>query len=54
MLKIPCTDCLQEFKLTDCTPAKGKCPTPNCEWRYDIRQGLRKGIERHAENAGHA
>lgn len=53
MLKINCPECLKEFMWTDHMPTKGKCPTPDCEWRYDIQQELKKGIEKHAAAARH-
>jgi len=54
MLKINCPDCLKDFMWTDHMPAKGKCPTPDCEWRYDIHQELKKGVEKHCVKTGHA
>ncbi len=54
MLKIDCPDCLKEFMWTDHMPTKGKCPTPDCEWRYDVQQELKKGVEKHSAKAGHA
>ncbi|MFB3925859.1 MAG: zinc-ribbon domain-containing protein [Syntrophales bacterium] len=31
---------------TDHMPLKGKCPTPDCEWQYDIYEELKKGTSR--------
>lgn len=52
MLKINCPECLKEFMWTDHMPTTGKCPTPDCEWRYDIRQELKRGVEKHTEKTG--
>jgi len=54
MLKINCPECLKEFMWTDHMPTKGKCPTPDCEWRYDVQQELKKGVEKHAAGTGPA
>jgi hypothetical protein len=44
MQKITCPDCLKSFVWTDSMPFKGKCPTIDCEWTYDVHRELKKGI----------
>jgi hypothetical protein len=41
--KIECPECLKNFIWTDDMPLKGKCPTPDCDWHYDVREELRRG-----------
>ncbi len=42
MLKIECPECLRSFIWSDNMPLKGKCPTFDCEWRYDVHEEIRK------------
>lgn len=42
MLKIECPECLRSFVWSDNMPLKGKCPTPDCEWRYDVHEEIKK------------
>ena len=42
MLKIECPECLKSFVWTDNMSLKGKCPTSDCEWEYDVHEELKK------------
>jgi ribosomal protein L37AE/L43A len=53
MLKVQCPDCLKSFIWTDEMPLKGKCPTIDCEWTYDVRQELKKSVSRREDEAQH-
>lgn len=44
MLKIECPECFKSFIWTDDKSLKGKCPTPDCEWRYDVNEELKKSV----------
>jgi len=44
MQKISCPDCRKTFIWTDTMPFKGKCPTVDCEWTYDIHRELKKSV----------
>lgn len=44
MLKIECPECLKSFIWTDDMSLKGKCPTPDCDWRYDVHGELKKTV----------
>ncbi|MBN1364667.1 MAG: hypothetical protein JW976_07680 [Syntrophaceae bacterium] len=47
MLKIQCPKCNRSFFWTDEMPTQGKCPTPDCEWIYDIHKELGKNVAHH-------
>ena len=53
MLKVQCPDCLKSFIWTDEMPLKGKCPTVDCEWTYDVRGELKKSVTRREDEAQH-
>jgi phage FluMu protein Com len=44
MQKITCPDCRKTFIWTDTMPLKGKCPTIDCEWTYDVHRELKKNL----------
>jgi hypothetical protein len=44
MQKINCPECENQFIWTDDQPPRGKCPNESCEWQYDIRKGIGKGL----------
>ncbi|HOI75095.1 MAG TPA: hypothetical protein PLO63_13200 [Syntrophales bacterium] len=44
MQKITCPLCQKSFIWTDNMDPKGRCPTEDCEWRYDIHEELRKSV----------
>jgi len=47
MLKIQCPKCNKSFLWTDEMPTQGKCPSPNCEWIYDIHKELGRNVAHH-------
>jgi len=49
MQKISCPKCGKQFIWTDDSPPGGKCPTTNCDWHYDVRKEIGKGLARRAE-----
>ncbi len=51
MQKISCPDCRKTFIWTDTMPFKGKCPTVDCEWTYDIHRELKKSVTRREDEA---
>ncbi len=51
MQKIQCPDCLKSFIWTDEMPLKGKCPTVDCEWIYDVHREVKKGVTRREDEA---
>jgi hypothetical protein len=51
MQKIHCPECLKTFVWTDHMPMKGKCPTSDCDWRYDIHEELRKSVSKRMPQA---
>jgi hypothetical protein len=51
MQKITCPDCLKTFIWTDTMPLKGKCPTIDCEWTYDVHRELKKSVAKRADEA---
>jgi hypothetical protein len=53
MLKMQCPDCLKTFIWTDSMPLKGKCPTMDCEWTYDVHDALKKSVTRREDEANH-
>lgn len=53
MMKIQCRECLQSFIWTDDMPLRGKCPTDDCTWQYDVRDELKKTIERKTRTLQH-
>ena len=46
MLKIECPECLKSFVWSDNMSLKGKCPTYDCEWRYDVHEEIKKSSAR--------
>jgi len=48
MQKITCPKCGKQFIWTDESPPRGECPTPNCGWRYDVREEIGKGLAKRA------
>lgn len=46
MLKIECPECLKSFVWADNMSLKGKCPTPDCEWIYDVHEEIKKSSAR--------
>ncbi|MDO9530421.1 MAG: hypothetical protein Q7J27_14870 [Syntrophales bacterium] len=46
MLKIECPECLRSFVWSDNMSLKGKCPTFDCEWRYDVQEEVKKSSAR--------
>jgi endogenous inhibitor of DNA gyrase (YacG/DUF329 family) len=53
MQKIICPECRKTFIWTDTMPFKGKCPTVDCEWTYDVHRELRKNVTRKEDEARH-
>jgi ribosomal protein L37AE/L43A len=51
MQKIACPDCLKTFIWTDTMPLKGKCPTVDCEWIYDVHRELKTSVARKQDEA---
>lgn len=51
MQKINCPDCRKTFIWTDTMPFKGKCPTVDCEWSYDVHRELKKGVSKRQDGA---
>lgn len=51
MQKISCPDCRKTFIWTDTMPFKGKCPTVDCEWTYDIHRELKKSVTQKEDEA---
>jgi ribosomal protein L37AE/L43A len=51
MLKMECPDCLKSFIWTDSMPLKGKCPTIDCEWNYDVHQELKKSVTKREDES---
>jgi hypothetical protein len=47
MLKIQCPKCNKSFLWTDEMPTQGKCPTPDCQWLYNIHKELGKNVAHH-------
>jgi ribosomal protein L37AE/L43A len=46
MQKITCPLCQKSFIWTDTMDPKGRCPTEDCEWRYDVHEELRKSVSK--------
>ncbi|MBA4397505.1 MAG: hypothetical protein C0394_09010 [Syntrophus sp. (in: bacteria)] len=51
MQKITCPDCRKTFIWTDTMPFKGKCPTVDCEWSYDVHRELKKSVAKRQDEA---
>ena len=51
MQKITCPDCRKTFIWTDTMPFKGKCPTVDCEWTYDVHGEIKKNVTRRLDEA---
>jgi len=48
MMKMQCSKCSKSFIWTDDLPLRGKCPTDDCDWHYDVRKELGKALEKKA------
>jgi len=48
MLKINCPECGKQFIWTDDRPPQGTCPNDGCDWQYDVRKEIGKGIAKRA------
>lgn len=51
MQKITCPECRKTFIWTDTMPFKGKCPTLDCEWTYDVHRELKQSVTRKVDEA---
>jgi len=49
MQKITCPKCGKQFIWTDESPPRGECPNTNCDWHYDVRKEIKKGLKKRAE-----
>jgi len=54
MQKITCPKCAKQFIWTDDNPPRGKCPTTNCDWYYDVRKEIGKSLEKRAGESSRA
>lgn len=46
MMKIECPECNRSFIWTDDMPLTGKCPENDCRWRYNVREQLKRNVEK--------
>jgi predicted nucleic acid-binding Zn ribbon protein len=46
MQKITCPLCQKSFIWTDTMDPEGRCPTEDCEWRYNVHEELKKSVSR--------
>jgi uncharacterized paraquat-inducible protein A len=51
MQKITCPECRKTFIWTDTMPFKGKCPTLDCEWTYNVHRELKQSVTRKEDEA---
>ncbi|MBN1547670.1 MAG: hypothetical protein JW902_13555 [Syntrophaceae bacterium] len=51
MQKITCPICGKQFIWTDESPLQGKCPNVDCEWQYDVRKEIGKGLAKRTERS---
>lgn len=42
MVSIQCPRCKKRFMWTDQMPLRGRCPTDDCDWTYDVGEQIRK------------
>ncbi len=45
MVKIQCPQCGRSFIWTDRMPIRGRCPTDDCRWTYDVGEQIKKSAE---------